>query len=124
MQIDKYNSLELTLQSLASGNEERVLRDKAAAEERERIQRDRDASHQKQVRELDDQVKATEARAKEEIQKLYMEHAQREAKLQEALDDLKRSHNAELDKLNKYEHHYHSYTNNTDTMYPYMFALD
>ena len=101
MQIDKYNSLELTLHSLASGNEERVLRDKAAAEERELIQRDRDSSHQKRIRELGEQIEATEARAKEEIQKMYVEHAQREAKLQQALDDLKRAHNEELDKLNK-----------------------
>lgn len=98
---EKLHSLEATMSNLASGNEELIARENAAAEERAAVQREREAQHSQELRALEDAAKTTELRLKTDLNHLKQDFAKKSDELKDQHDQMRKAKEREIDRLSR-----------------------
>ena len=99
MKENKLLSLENTLSGLTTGNEERIAKDREAAEERERVQREIATKHQTEIKALEEARRGVESKARADLAKVAADLKMQENESKEAYEELKKSKDSQIEVL-------------------------
>jgi len=98
---EKLQSAENTLANMASGHEEQIAREKAAAEERAAQMREKEERHAQEIRDLEGAMKASEIRAKYEMAQAKGAWDKQEAEMRVTHEAARKALDEEVDALRR-----------------------
>lgn len=99
MKNNRISSLDNTLSSLTAGNEDRIAKDRAAAEERERHDREVNAKHQSEINELEETKRAIETKARSDLATAASKFAMAQGEAEDKLNELRKTKDLEMSAL-------------------------